>query len=555
MRLLIVLIVFLMSTSLFHSNSIAQSNSGNGSSSLTDGMKFALKTCFSKYSADDLKRLNLPSDFDEWVKLTNLWEDEDSDRLLFFSNSMSKLGYNCTTKKFQYVTYKSGKIPEAKGDLLFEKGDYYYGYPTGEGLVRTFSRNTKLMGHYVLGMPHGVMQYFKSPNDSMAVMYHFGKQLKEQTTLEHDGLTLKVYTLDGQPLLTGLVTEVSPNGTEVQAIYVDGKRQKLLNAVFANDSHFDGQLSADLLPDGFGTWHIDPKEKMGFESVKGNFKNGKPIAGELYIIKHSKYWLECTIDENLLPHAPEGYSGVVWTYQREKDSRKRVNYEHGKPTTVKFDKISNWDVDGYPKGMRLHGYTGEVDDLLIPHGKGELRVDEGRLGAMNTWTGIFEHGELKDGQWIAPPFERLKALEKTEKVTYDRVVDKFLEIAGFPKPGLQFKALTETGLRAEAIFEIENNGNGAFILIMDKNNKATAATVEHFKNTLNYEGQKIKWIDTTPTETVKLSYSNVDKNNNDAGYRSYIMQYSKESLQYFETLTLIVKANDEWANLFIYLVY
>lgn len=555
MRLKIVLIVFLMSTSLFHGSPFAQSNSNAGSSSLTDGMKVALKRCFDKYSADDLKRLNLPTEFDEWVKLTSLWDGQDGDRLLFYADAMASKGYNCFTDRFQYVNYKSGKIPEAKGDLLFEKGDYFYGYPTGEGWVRTFSKNTKLKGHYVLGMPHGVMQFFKSPKDSTAVMYHFGKQLKEQTTIEHDGLTLKAFNLDGQPLLTGLVTEVSPNGTEAQAIYVDGKRQKLLNAVFANESHFDGQLSADLLPDGFGTWHIDPKEKMGFESVKGNFKNGKPIAGELYIIKHPKYWLECTIDENLLPHAPEGYTGVVWTFKRDKDSRKRVNYEHGKPTTAKLNKINGWDVKGYPKGMRTHGYSGEVDDLLIPHGQGELRVDEGSVAAMNTWTGVFEHGELKDGQWAAPPFERLKAKEKTETATYDRVVDKFLDIAGFPRQGLKFKALTETGMRAEAIFEIENKGNGAYILILDKNNKATAATVEHFKNTLNYEGQQIKWIDTTPIETVKLSYSNVDKNNNDAGYRSYIMQYPKEALKYFETLTLIVKANDEWANLFIYLVY
>lgn len=523
---------------------------------LTEDKYVVLKESFDNYNKEEIKELNLPTDFETWVKLTEEWKKQEKYLYVFYSESAREQGY--TTGEYDIsIDAISGNVKKNYAYEYNKGGNYFYGFPMGYGQVQSFDGKWKLKGYFFLGMPHGIMQLFTSKTDSTYYMFNFGRAYTKEVEVEKNGLTLKyISPPDGEPFTTGLVTEIHPDGKEVKAQYVNDIRHKVLSVKYKDGSYFDGHINANLQPEGFGTWHFDPAKHKGFEKIKGNFRNGKPIAGEKYQVGFSIYHMECPLDNQLYPHSPEGYTNRVWILKNEQVDRDYINYNHGTPTTAKFYKVSSADVSGYPTGVRPEGYEGEIDSALIPHGKGRLEFyEEG--GFSNSWTGTFEHGRMTVGNWTTEPLVRKKKQDERKEEVLSNVVYKFFEICNFPSGNLQYKAHTDydRGLGSEELITIENRGNDIHLLIMDKSNKANSATIETISVELTPEGKRLKWQITDPIQNVPLVYSNVDKSGNDAGHKSKISEYSKETMKYVESITFRIKADNSSSNLFIYVVH
>lgn len=507
---------------------------------------------FKSFSKEKLEQMQLPTTLEGFTALTDLWKSKDADRLVMYSDKLA-IGYHKVINKREYVKSVSGIKMGQKNNILFE-GNYLHGYPTDPGFLFSFSRGFGLKGMFVLGMPHGLMQEFRSETDSTAVMYHLGVKLTEQTTITHNGIKVKAYTLNGEPLLTGLITEVYPDGRQVDAEYVNGQRTKAFVIHYPDGSYYEGELNASLQPDGFGRFYFDPEKHLGTASVKGNFSNGKPIAGETYIIRYKRYWMETTIDDQLLPHSPEGYKTKGWLLKREDFSHTNVNFVHGKPTTARLYGTAGIDVQGYPTGMRRDKYEGEVDANIKPHGQGELYVDEGRVSADNKWTGTFEHGKMVSGTWRTKPFEKRDAIEKHEDNMYQAIVDSFIAIHGFA--GYKMERMTAySGAGQTAYISISDRGYGVSYLVIDEYNASETATATVVDYSLSAEGKRLKITNNTQPQTLKLTYSHHNSLGNKMGNKYYMTRYNAGSFEYYSSVSLEIKASTIYSNLHVYVIH
>lgn len=510
-----------------------------------------LEEYFNSFGKEKLEQLSLPTTYDDFKALTKLWESKDANRLVMFCEKLEDNKYKSLDRK-EYVRSVAGIEMGQKDNILFE-GNYLHGYPTDPGFLFSFSRGYGLKGMFILGMPHGLMQEFRSERDSIAVMYHLGVKLTEQTTITHNGIKVKAFAHNGEPLLTGLVTEIYPDGREADVEYVNGQRKQVFKVRYPDGSYYDGEMNASLQAHGLGRFYFDPEKHLGTASVKGNFSNGKPIAGETYIIQYRRHWMEATIDDQLLPHSPEGYKVVGWYGKRENFSHTNVNFVHGKPTTAKLYGFAGIDVQGLPKGMRRDKYLGEVDEDIKPHGQGELDVDEGTVAATNKWTGTFEHGKMMEGQWHTKPFEKREAIEKHEDNMYQAIVDSFIALHGFS--GYKMERQTPySGAGQTAYISLSDRGYGVAYLVIDEYNASETATATITNYTLSAEGQRLKIQNNTRPETFKLNYSHHNILG-DMGNKYFITRYSPGSFDYYSSVTLEIKANTIYSNLHVYVIH